>query len=124
MEGVHGAADWYGSDHAGGRTGRRWVRMGTGSDQCLAVGKGEVTMKVQIILENGSEDHFYLSDAEVRKLEYEVEQQNVFNRENNAPENYTMADALRFGMYEYLKRLPDPAKKQKPQRVEPPGNPK
>ena len=81
-------------------------------------------MKVQIILENGSEDQFYLSDAEVRKLEYEVEQQNVFNRENNAPENYTMADAIRFGVYKYLKRLPDPAKKQKPQRMEPPGNPK
>ena len=30
-------------------------------------------LKVKIMLENGSEDHFYLSDAEVRKIEYEVE---------------------------------------------------
>lgn len=81
-------------------------------------------MKVQIILDNGLEDHFYLRDDEFRKIKHEVEQQNKFNRENNAPENYTMADALRFGIYEYLKRLPDPAKKQKPQRMEPPGNPK
>lgn len=81
-------------------------------------------LKVKLMLENGEEDHFYLSNADVQKLEYEVELQNAFNRENNAPENYTMADALRFGIYEYLKKLPDPSKKQKPQRVEPPGNPK
>ena len=64
-------------------------------------------LKVKLILENGEEDHFYLSNADVQKLDYEVEQQNVFNRENNNPKNYTMADALRFGMYEYLKKLGD-----------------
>lgn len=125
MEGVHGAADRYGSDCAGGRSGRCGVRMGTGADQRMAVRKKvESMLKVKLILENGLDDHFYLSDTEVRKLEYEVEQQNIFNQEKNYPMNYTMAAAIRLGLYEYLKRIPDPAKKQKPQRVEPPGNPK
>lgn len=39
MEGVHGAADWYGSGHAGGRAGRRRVRMWAGADQRMDVGK-------------------------------------------------------------------------------------
>lgn len=68
-------------------------------------------MKVQIILDNGSEDHFYLRDDEFRKIKHEVEQQNKFNRDHSISVNYTMVDALILGLMEYMKGLPDPAKK-------------
>lgn len=60
-------------------------------------------MKLQITFPDGTQDAIFLSDSEVRKLEYQVKKQHLQSK-------YTLADELYFAIHMYaldLKEIPD-----------------
>ena len=67
-------------------------------------------MKLQITFPDGSQDAIFLSDPEVRKLEYQVKKQHQYMKENGIQSKYTLADELYFAIHMYaldLKEIPD-----------------
>ena len=67
-------------------------------------------MKLQITFPDGTQDAIFLSDPEVRKLEYQVKKQHQYKKERGIQKNYTLVDELYFAIHMYaldLKEIPE-----------------
>ena len=67
-------------------------------------------MKLQITFPDGTQDAIFLSDSEIRKLEYQVKKQHQYMKERGIQKNYTLADELYFAIHMYaldLKEIPE-----------------
>lgn len=67
-------------------------------------------MKLQITFPDGTQDAIFLSDSEIRKLEYQVKKQNQYMKENGIQSTYALADELYVAIHMYtlgLDEVPD-----------------
>lgn len=71
-------------------------------------------MKLQITFPDGTQDAIFLSDSEVRKLEYQVKKQHQYMKERGIQKNYTLVDELYFAIHMYALDLKEIPKRRKP----------
>ena len=67
-------------------------------------------MKLQITFPDGTQDAIFLSDQEVKKLEYQVKKQHQYTKEKGIQSKYTLTDELYFAIHMYaldLKEIPE-----------------
>ena len=87
------------------------VIMGCGMAAAhVYLNRGDSMIRVAIVIENGKKENIYLTEEDVKKLQYEVDKQNEYYRENGIPENYTLNKELGYAIRAYLDNILTPMK--------------